>query len=53
MAIEDKRYEELVKALNALIATRRTATVRNWLVQLAIGILNYYEYEVIMPKDKA
>ena len=47
MAIEDQRYVDVVKAVNALIATGRTATVRNWLVQLAIGILNYYGYEVI------
>lgn len=47
MAIEDERYAEVVKAVNALIATGRTEQVRAWLVELAIGILKYYGYEVI------
>lgn len=47
MAIEDKKYEEVVRAVNALIATGRNEQVRCWLVELAMGMLRYYGYEVI------
>lgn len=50
MAIEDEKYEQVVKAINDLIATGRTNMVRGWLVQIAIGILNYYGYEVVEKK---
>lgn len=52
MAIEDKKYEEVVKAVNALIGTGRKEQVRCWLVELAMGILKYYGYEVIDPERK-
>lgn len=52
MAIEDKKYEEVVKAINALIGTGRTEQVRCWLVELAIGILKYYGYKVIKGEEQ-
>lgn len=52
MAIEDERYADVVKAVNALIATGRTGMVRNWLVELAFGILKYYGYEITMQNKE-
>lgn len=51
MAIEDQRYEEVEKAVNALMATGRTAFVRSMLVKLALSILRHYGYEVTEIKD--
>lgn len=47
MAIEDQRYEEAVRAVNAFIATGRHTFVRLMLVKLAKEILRYYGYDVI------
>jgi len=46
MAIEDQKYDDLVKHVNALLATGRATTVRTWLIKLALDILKHYGYEV-------
>jgi hypothetical protein len=46
MAIEDQKYDDLVKHINALLATGRTTTARTCLIKLALDILKYYGYEV-------
>lgn len=50
MAIEDKKYEELMTAVNALLRTGRQEMVRGWLIRLAFDILRYYGY-TIAPQD--
>jgi hypothetical protein len=52
MAIENDKYVEVVRAVNALISTGRKEMVRGWLVELAIGILNYYGYKVIEESNQ-
>lgn len=46
MAVEDQEYDALMKQVNALLKTGRTAMVRTWLVKLAMDILKHYGYEV-------
>lgn len=53
MAVEDERYEEVVKAVNALLRTGRTNMVRNWLIRLALDILKHYGYDVVMEQPTA
>jgi len=45
MAVEDKKYDEMIKSVNALMATGRTAMVKGWLIKLAVDILKYYGYD--------
>lgn len=52
MAVENDRYVDVVNAVNALMATGRKEMVRCWLVELAIGILKYYGYEVIEAEKR-
>lgn len=47
MAIEDQKYDALLKALHDYMGTGRTAMVRSALVKLAISILKHYGYDVV------
>lgn len=52
MAVEDQRYEEVVKAVNALLKTGRTNMVRGWLIKLALDILRHYGYDVVLEQPQ-
>jgi hypothetical protein len=47
MTIEEKRYEDVLVAVQALMQTGRNAFVRDVLIKLAYSILRHYGYEVI------
>lgn len=47
MAVEDQKYNDILKAIQAFMATGRSAFVRVSLINLAYSILRHYGYDVV------